>query len=357
MKTNVYVLCGGKSVEHDVSLQSAQSIINSINKEKYNIYPVYISNEGLWSSLGLCLDEIKDPKELEKPIDSKVGLSIGHFLTNILKEDEKNLVFPALHGPNGEDGTIQGFLELLDIPYVGNEVLASSLAMDKVVTKDLFFKHNIPQGEYIPIQRFEWEEDKDKYYNLIEEKIGYPAYVKPANSGSSVGISRVSNLDELKEAFKLAFKFDTKILIEKEIIAREVQVSILGNNYPKASLTGEFILEKAFFDYSAKYLEGSSTIQVPANINPETAKKVQDISLKIFKILNCHGLARVDVFVSENDEIFVNEVNTMPGFTPFSMTPALWKGTDGTSYSDLVNILIDLALERYEEKQSIVNKR
>lgn len=357
MKRNIYVLYGGKSVEHEVSIQSALAIINSINKKKYNVYPVYISHDGLWSSLGLCMDNIESLNDLKKPINSTIGISIGKFLTNVLKEDEKNLVFPVLHGRNGEDGTIQGFLELLDIPYVGNEVLSSSLAMDKLVTKDLFHKYNIPQGPYLSIQFFDWKQNKEKYYKLVEDKINYPCYIKPANSGSSVGISRVENFKELKIAFKEAFKYDTKIVVEKEIVAREIQVSILGNNNPKASLPGEFILENPFFDYDAKYIDGKSTPVVPARLSSKITSEVQELALKTFKILNCHGLSRVDIFVTDEDEIFVNEVNTMPGFTPFSMTPVLWEATDGTTYSDLVEILINLALERYEEKKSIINKR
>lgn len=357
MKINVFVLCGGKSVEHEVSLKSASAIINSIDKEKYNVYPVYITNEGLWSNLGLCMDKIKNPEDLKRPLDTTIGLSIGEFLTNVLKENESNLVFPALHGPNGEDGTIQGFLELLDIPYVGNEVLSSALAMDKAVTKDLFSKYNIPQGDYVSIELFNWKEDAEKSYGLVEDKINYPCYVKPANSGSSVGISRVENLEELKKAFKEAFKYDTKIVVEKEIVAREMQISVIGNNYPKASLPGEFIMERAFFDYNAKYIDGKLIPVIPAKLTPEVTEKVREFAVESFKILNCNGLARVDIFVTDENEIFVNEVNTMPGFTPFSMTPVLWEATDGTTYSQLVEKLMELALERYEEKKSIINMR
>lgn len=357
MKTNIFVLCGGKSVEHEVSLKSASAIINSIDKEKYNVYPIYITNEGVWCNLGLRLDKINDPTELMGTSNSNISLSIGEFLTNTLNTNEKNLIFPALHGPNGEDGTIQGFLEILDIPYVGNEVLSSSVAMDKVLTKDLFSKYNIPQGNYIAIHSFQWREDENHSYKLVEEKIKYPCYVKPANSGSSVGISRVENLEELKLAFVEAFKYDTKIVVEREIIAREMQVSVVGNNHPKASVPGEFIMERPFFDYNAKYIDGKLIPVVPANLTPEITKKVRELAVESFKILNCKGLARVDIFVTDENEVFVNEVNTMPGFTPLSMTPVLWKATDGTTYSELVENLIQLSLERYEEKKSIINMR
>lgn len=357
MKMNIYVLCGGKSVEHEVSLKSASAIINSIDKEKYNVYPIYITNEGIWCYSGLQVDKIKEPMDLKNSNDFTIELSMAEFLTTALKANEKNLVFPALHGPNGEDGTIQGFLEILNIPYVGNEVLSSSVAMDKVFTKDLFATHNIPQGDYVSIRNFNWKEDENASYKLVEEKINYPCYVKPANSGSSVGISRVENLEELKLAFKEAFLYDTKIVVEKEIVAREMQVSVIGNNHPKASLPGEFIMERAFFDYNAKYVDGKLIPVVPAKLTDEVTEKVRKYAEESFKVLNCHGLARVDIFVTDENEIFVNEVNTMPGFTPFSMTPVLWEATNGTSYSELVEWLINLALERYKEKSSIINMR
>ena len=282
---------------------------------------------------------------------------MGEFLTDLISEDEENIVFPALHGPNGEDGTIQGFLELLNIPYVGNEVLSSSLAMDKALAKDLLSKYNIPQVKYFAFKHYDWNINKEKYCKQAEEKIGYPSYVKPSNGGSSVGITIASNRDELKASIEEAFLYDGKVIIEEEALAREMQVSVIGNHEPKASLPGEFILEKPFFDYNAKYIDNTLIPVVPANLEPEVTDKVRELAVKTFKLLNCNGLARVDIFVTDENQVFVNEVNTMPGFTPVSMTPVLWEATDGTSYGELVEILIQFALERYKEKESIINRR
>lgn len=356
MKTNIFVLCGGKSVEHEVSLKSASAIINAINKEKYNVYPIYITKDGNWCNKGLTENKINSPEELKSISSSTVAFSIGEFLHD-LDVSKENIVFPALHGSNGEDGTIQGLLELLDLPYIGNEVLASSVAMDKVVTKDLFSKYNIPQGKYISIKLNTWKENEGKTYGTVEKEITYPCYVKPANSGSSVGISRVEDLDQLIIAFTEAFRFDDKIIVEKEIVAREMQISVVGNEHPKASVPGEFIMERPFFDYNAKYIDGKLIPVIPARLDTEVSDNVREIAVKAFKILNCHGLARVDIFVTDENEIFVNEVNTMPGFTAVSMTPVLWGATNGTTYEELIEILIQLALERYNQKKAIVNTR
>lgn len=357
MKTNIYVLCGGKSVEHDISLRSASAIINAIDREKYNVYPIYITNGGVWCNLGLWENKIESPDELRSISSSTVSLSMGEFLTNILKADEDNLVFPALHGPNGEDGTVQGFLELLNIPYVGNGVLSSSVAMDKVVTKDLLTKYNIPQVKYTSFKVHSWKENEEKSYEEVEKEIGYPCYIKPSNGGSSVGISVARNREELVNSFKEAFLYDSKIIIEAEIVAREMQVSVVGNHNPKASVPGEFIMERPFFDYNAKYIDGKLIPVVPARLTPEITDLVCRTAEKTFKVLNCSGLARVDIFVTDNNEIFVNEINTMPGFTAVSMTPVLWKATDGTTYGELVERLIRLGLERYNERKVLVNKR
>lgn len=357
MKANIFVLCGGKSVEHEVSLKSASAILNALNKDKYNVYPIFITKEGIWCNLGLLEKEINSVEELQVSSQNTVSNSIGEFLIKDLKDGENNIIFPALHGKNGEDGTIQGLLELLDLPYVGNEVLSSAAAMDKVIMKELFTNHNIPQVKYIPIKLHTWEENKEETYKKVEKEIDYPCYIKPANSGSSVGISRAENREQLKDAFIEAFLYDCKIVVEEEALAREMQISVVGNDFPKASVPGEFIMEKPFFDYNAKYIDGKLIPVVPARLEEEVSNKVREMAIKAFKALNCYGLARADIFVTDNNEIFVNEVNTMPGFTALSMTPVLWKSTDNTSYAELIEILIGLALERYEQKKSIVNSR
>lgn len=357
MKTNVYVLYGGKSVEHEVSLKSASAILNALNRDKFNVYPVYIAKEGIWCCLGLLEEEIKDVKQLQVKPSNTVAKSIGEFLAKDFKEGEKNIIFPAIHGINGEDGTIQGLLELIDVPYVGNEVLSSAAGMDKVIMRDIFARHGIPQTEYTSLRLHKWKEDEEKSYEQVEEKIGYPCYVKPANSGSSVGISRVENREELKESFQEAFIYDYKIIIEKEVVGREMQTSVVGNDYPKASVSGEFIMERPFFDYNAKYLDGTIIPVVPARLEPAVADKVRELAVESFKALHCYGLARVDIFVTDDNQVLVNEVNTMPGFTAFSMTPVLWKATNGTTYAELIEWLIELAFERYQQKKSILCTR
>jgi len=357
MKTNIYVVYGGKSVEHEVSLQSAFAIISSLDKDKYNVYPIYITIDGIWSALGLLEGDLKEVDQLKVTNSDTVANSIGDFLLNQLKENEKNIIFPALHGKNGEDGTIQGLLELLNIPYVGNEVLSSAAGMDKVIMKDLFAKYNIPQTKYTSIMKYIWEKDEKKSYIQVEKNLSYPLYIKPSNLGSSVGINRAENREELEKAFEEAFLYDDKIIIEEEVPGREMQISVVGNNHPKASVAGEFIMERPFFDYDAKYIDGKLIPVIPARLEPEVSDKVRKAAVDSFKILNCHGLARVDIFVTDDNEIYVNEVNTMPGFTSVSMTPVLWGATDGTTYSELVERLIQLAFERHKEKNNLLNTR
>jgi len=357
MKTNIFVLCGGKSVEHEVSLTSAMAIINAIDKDKYNVYPIFISKDGVWCNHDLLEKQILSPDELKLETNSTIAESVVDFLTNYLKKDEKNLVFPALHGPNGEDGTIQGLLEILDIPYVGNEVLSSAVGMDKVMMKDIFAKYNIPQAKYTYLWLHNWKDERDKSIEDIENSIGYPCFVKPSKGGSSVGVNRAENRDELIKAIDTAFLYDVKVVVEEEIIGREMQISVVGNDYPQASVVGEFIMEKRFMDYNAKYLDGKLIPVIPARLTEELSCEMRNTAVKVFKILNCYGLVRVDYFVTEDNKFYVNEVNTMPGFTRQSMTPALWEKTDGTTYKELIEILIQLALERYEQKKAIVNSR
>ena len=355
MKKNIYVLCGGKSVEHEVSLKSSSAIINSIDRKKYNVYPIYITYDGVWCNLGLWQDKIEKPEELKNPCEGTIYSSIGNFLTEELKEN--SIVFPALHGPNGEDGTIQGMLEILNIPYVGNEVLSSALAMDKSITKDILAKHNIPQVKHLSFTQYEWELNREDILKKTDTNLYYPMYIKPARGGSSVGISRAENIDDLEKAIVEAFLYDRKIVIEEEALAREMQISVVGNDNPKASLPGEFIMDRPFFDYNAKYIDNKVIPVIPAKLTDEVTELVREIAVKTFKVLDCNGLARVDIFVTDENEIFVNEINTMPGFTPLSMTPVLWGATDGTTYSGLVEILIELGFDRYRQKSKIINRR
>lgn len=357
MKTNIYVIYGGKSVEHDVSLQSAFSIINSLDKAKYNVYPVYITREGVWCSTKIVKETITELKELKHSSFNSISGSLGDFLSKHFKKGEKSIAFPALHGSNGEDGTIQGLFEMLNLPYVGNEVLSSAIGIDKVMMKDLLSLGNIPQAKYTSLLLHQWQENEKKSLEEIENIIGYPSFVKPARLGSSVGINRCKNRNELISAIKEAFLYDHKLIIEKEIIGREMQIAVIGNNCPKASVVGEYIQERKFMDYNAKYVDGRLVPVIPAPLSDNISEAMRQTAIKAFKLLNCKGLVRVDYFVTAQDAYYINEVNTMPGFTKYSMFPALWEKTDGTSYSELIQILIGLGFARHEQKNSILHMR
>jgi len=357
MKTNVYVLYGGKSAEHEVSLKSASAILNALDKDKYNVYPVYITKKGVWNCLGLLKEEIKSIDQLQVESNESISTSLGKFLTEILDDSQRNVVFPAIHGTFGEDGTVQGLLEIINIPYVGNEVLSSAVGMDKVIMKDIFVKHNLPVTKYTSLRLHHWKEDEENALDEVEKSLSYPLFVKPANLGSSVAVNRVENRQQLKEAIEEAFDYDVKVVIEEEVVGREVQVSVVGNDEPKASLPGEFIINRPFFDYDAKYNDKNTTPVIPAKLTAEVTEKVRELAVEAFKALNCYGLARVDIFVTDDNEVIINEVNTMPGFTAISMTPVLWKATDGITYPELIEKLISLAFERFEQKNSLRRSR
>ncbi|GAA0371805.1 D-alanine--D-alanine ligase family protein [Bacillus horti] len=348
MKKTILVLYGGQSVEHQVSLQTAYSVLNALDKEKYHVVPVYITEDGKWCTLSPLKHSIANVEELQTNSLKTVAGSIADLLVEYFGKENKPLVFPVLHGPLGEDGTVQGFLELLDVPYVGNGVFASAVAIDKEKTKVLLKQEGILQAQSITIRSHEWKEHAEELVSLIESKLGYPCYIKPARMGSSVGIKLGYDRTELKQGILEAFQYDTKLLIEPEIIGREMQVAVLGNDYPKASVVGELKKERAFMDYNAKYIEGKIVPVIPAELPESVHEKMRDVAIRAFKALDCKGLCRVDFFVTKSYEVIVNEVNTLPGFTAFSLYPALWQKTDGTTYSQLLERLIQLALENKE---------
>ena len=331
----VCVIYGGMSTEHEVSLQSSKNVIDNLDKDKYKIYPVFIDKSGVW---------IHNDKKLK---------DIVEFLSKM------DVVFPVLHGKYGEDGTIQGMLELLKIPYVGCNVLSSSLCMDKVYAKFMFEKANINQAKYIYIKdeniyvNEELDEtrlENDEIVKLVEEKLKFPVFVKPANSGSSVGVKKANNGPELIVAVQNASIYDRKVLIEEEIVGKEVECAVLGNNYPQASTVGEIIAADTFYTYDAKYNNKESKIKIPANIDEAKIDEIRKIAVKAFKALDCIGLARVDFFVQKDtDKVYLNEINTMPGFTEISMYPKLWEYS-GLSYKELLNKLIECALDNVKRK-------
>ncbi len=356
-KINVGILFGGKSAEHEVSLQSAKNIFEAIDKEKYNPLLIGIDKTGKWL---LCdssnfLLNADDPKliKLNQASDYFVlAPQSGGKITNLSqnsKESSIDVIFPILHGPFGEDGTVQGLLKLANIPFVGASVLGSAVGMDKDVMKRLLRDSDIPIGKFITFN----SKDKIPEYKTIEEKIGIPCFIKPANMGSSVGVSKVSNQNEYPEAVKNAMRYDTKVLIEEYIEGREIECSVLGNTNPIASVPGEVTPTHDFYSYEAKYLdEKGAILEIPAKLPDQIIKNIQDLAIKTFKALSCEGLSRIDFFLKKNGDIVVNEINTMPGFTKISMYPKLWEAS-GISYTELIDKLIQLAVERFNKEQNL----
>ena len=359
-KLRVVVLFGGRSTEHEVSLISALSIFKAIDQSKYDVIPVKISKEGQWRLFPHPdqLDSIETLQSNEGSLLLAGDPLMKGFLQVVQGERgsestlfsvDVDVVFPVLHGTFGEDGSVQGLLGMADLPYVGGGVLASSIGMDKIVMKQIFFQNNLPAPDYMWFLRKDWEKSADVIRKGIEKEIGFPCFVKPANTGSSVGISKVHDLSELATHIDLASEYDRKILVEKAIDARELECSVLGNDDPEASVVGEIIPAHEFYDYEAKYISDQSQTLVPAEIPEEISKRIQRLAVAAFKAVDCAGMARIDFFMErETGHLFVNEINTIPGFTPISMYPKLWEAS-GISYSRLIDRLIELALERHHD--------
>ncbi|MEI5909387.1 D-alanine--D-alanine ligase [Bacillus spongiae] len=352
MKTRLCLLYGGKSAEHTVSLNTAKAVIKAMDRDKFEIHPIYITTEGRWVKGPLIEGPVEEIKALQFSGDEVSPSELTPAMTSSDGKSGYDVVLPLLHGPNGEDGTVQGMLELLNIPYVGNGVLASSAGMDKVIMKNIFAQAGLPQVNYVWFLRKTWQNDKESAYGLVEDKIGYPCFVKPANLGSSVGISKANSREELIAAFEEAFRYDRKIIIEEGVIAREIELGVIGNDTPECSVAGEIVPKKDFYDYKAKYEDGNTALIIPVELPTAVYEELVEKAKVAFKSLDCSGLVRADFFVTKNHEVLINEVNTMPGFTPVSMFPLLWKHT-GVEYPDLIERLVSLAQERYEEKQQI----
>lgn len=452
-KLRVGLIYGGKSGEHEVSLQTAKAVISAFDFEKYELIPFYITKQGEWRFGEALKGPVEDIRQLMMEDRPGTGadwltlmqrtMSAGTALpaapgkngsaasasaaptqaaqqaaqsgsaapgtpgasapsssapsssapaasgsaasgsatsgsaasasaasvpagakhpsaaeaattgTEQLNGPGIDIMFPLLHGTNGEDGTIQGLFEIANLPYVGAGVLASAVGMDKVTMKKVFAEAGLPQAIYRHFTRARWERDQEYYLMEIEIAIGYPCFVKPANLGSSVGVSKASNRKELIAAVEEAFRYDRKVVVEEFVNAREIEVAVLGNDDPKASVPGEIISSNEFYDYRAKYIDGKSTMVIPADLPPETAERIREMAVRAFLAIDASGLSRVDFFLRREDgAILINEINTMPGFTPFSMYPLLWKES-GLSYRELLDELIRLGLERYNEKQRL----
>ena len=351
-KLRVGVLFGGRSGEHEVSLASASSIIRGLDPQKYEAVPIGITKEGHWligAGAQRMLPEVlrtgqrvvmsADPTESAlMPID---GSPRGQKL---------DVIFPVIHGTFGEDGTMQGLLELAGLPFVGAGVLGSAIGMDKDVAKKLMQVAGIPVVPWIAVQRADWERDPKAIRRAVEKKFKYPVFVKPATLGSSVGMTKVHSRAELGPALDLAAEFAMKIMVERAVSAREIEVSVLGNHDPRASIPGEIVPHREFYDYAAKYLEEGTQLLIPAKLKKSEVKKVQSMAVTAFRALELSGMARVDFFIEKRGgKIFLNEVNTIPGFTSISMYPKLWEA-NGIPFRELISKLIDLALEQHQEK-------
>ncbi|OKO91530.1 D-alanine--D-alanine ligase [Geobacillus proteiniphilus] len=358
MKTRVGVLYGGKSPEHQVSLSTAMAVMNAIDPHKFDVIPIYITPKGQWIKGEQLTGPIEEIKQLQFTSAATalipVSLNQAPAADSAAEGNEETIdvIFPLLHGPNGEDGTVQGLLEILNIPYVGNGVLASAVGMDKVIMKNLFAQAGLRQAKYIAVTKYDWQKSGETVYDRIERELGYPCFVKPANAGSSVGISKCKQRGDLKAAFIEAFKYDRKIIIEEAIVGREIEIGVIGNDEPICSVVGEIVPKKEFYDYEAKYEDGQTELIIPADVTKEQYETIKQMAITAFQALDLSGLARVDFFLAEDGAVYINEVNTMPGFTPYSMFPLLWQHS-GVPYPELIERLIALALERHQEKQTI----
>ncbi len=353
-RIRVAVLFGGRSAEHDVSIQSARSVLGALDPQHYEAAPIYIDPMGRWNGLAETQRMLEFGQYPARPPDT-MSASTGMTIVKPIpppslaeRLEAVDVVFPLIHGPNGEDGTIQGLLELAGMPYVGAGVLGSAVGMDKAVMKDLFRQHGLQVAASLLCTRFALERDRDGIHTHVARDIGFPCFVKPVNMGSSVGVSKVHKQGELDRALKIAARYDRRILIEQAIQGREIEVAVLGNDAPVASVPGEVVPQHEFYDYVAKYVDASSLLYIPASLPQDQVTELQRMAVVAFTASDCAGMARVDFFVND-DQIYVNEINTIPGFTRISMYPKLWEAS-GVAYADLVDRLVRLALERHAEK-------
>ncbi len=359
-KIRLGIIYGGKSSEHEVSLRTALAIMNAVDADKYELTPIYVQLDGNWikgQPVSGKLEGIHMLRLTEENNTVTTPEEAGQIVP-VQKASpvfgiggEVDVIFPVVHGPNGEDGTIQGLLELANLPYVGAGVMASAVGLDKWMMKNVFAQAGLPQVKYIGVLRSQWERNQEQVAEQIERELGYPCFVKPANMGSSVGISKAKDRDQLVEAMNEAAKFDRRLIIEQFVKARELEIGVLGNEDLLTSVVGEVIAAKEFYDYEAKYKGAGTELQIPAQIPEHVEKQIEEIAKQAYQALDASGLSRVDFFWDEqNDRLYINEVNTMPGFTPFSMYPMLFQAA-GVSYSELIDRLVQLALERHADKQ------
>ena len=365
-KLRVGVIFGGQSGEHEVSLAGAASVLAAIDRERFEAVPIGITREGRWLMGGDPLQALSHDATRRALAEGGVEASVKQELaaragdatgTTALARMESSESLPAglrerldvvwimLHGPRGEDGTIQGLLELAGVPYVGAGVLASAVGMDKIAMKDMFRAHGLPIVDYLVVKRHDWRSRPAEVQGAVADAVGFPCFVKPANLGSSVGISKVKAAEELTAALDLAARHDRRLLVERAVQGREVEVAVLGNDAPEASVPGEVCYAGEWYDYETKYGQGHTTFKVPAPLAPEVTARVRELAIRAFQAIDGAGLARVDFFIENDSHVLVNEINTLPGFTATSAYPKLWEAS-GISYTELISRLIDLARER-----------
>lgn len=362
-RKTVAVFFGGRSGEHIVSLRSAASIMDAIDQEQYKIVPVGITREGSWitgSDAWKALWENRRPDQATATVlltdPTNPGLLIRETdLSDHWRFEPVDLAFPVLHGPYGEDGTIQGLFEMAGLPYVGSGVLASSTGMDKVVMKTLFREQGLPVAKYLSFYKQQWLDQQQSWLEKVEQELGYPAFVKPVNLGSSVGIAKSATADDLVKAVEEAFRYDQKVLIEEFVAGREIECGVIGNRRASASRPGEIIPCNEFYDYRAKYIDDRSELVVPVELGTELEEKIRRFAVAAFHAVEADGLARVDFFLRSTDNsLIINEINTMPGFTSISMYPKMFEAS-GLKYRELISRLMELAVERYQSRRELLS--
>lgn len=337
---NVCLLFGGRSAEHEVSILSARSVRDAAPRERFRIIPLCIARDGRFISVEKSEAILSGNEKPAKEGD--IDFAFRHFLN----DHAIDVVFPIIHGTFGEDGTLQGFLEIMGVPYVGSGVTGSAVGMDKLLMKHAFSAAKLPQVEFVPLTEYEWKKDSERVVRQITNSLRLPYFVKPANAGSSVGVSKVKKESELEAAIELALRFDEKVLIERGVDAREVEVSVLGNDEPEASIAGEIVTGSEFYDYNDKYVDDKSSLIIPAKLTDAQMSEIRKMAVTAFRAVGASGFSRVDFFVERGtSRIYVNEINTIPGFTRISMYPKLWEATE-LKYARLIERLIDLGLER-----------
>ena len=355
-KIRVAILFGGKSAEHEVSLQSAKSIVDAIDNEKYEVVKIGIDKQGRWllSDQSDFLLNADNPNRIAlNKSNNELAVLPGHAEKQLVSSTNNpignvDVVFPVLHGTLGEDGAMQGLLKLMDVAFVGADVAGSAVGMDKDIMKRLLRDAGLPIGTFISVRKGE-----EITFEEAKEQVGLPMFIKPANQGSSVGVHKVATDEEFKAALSDAFTYDSKVLIEEFIKGREIECAVLGNEKPKASVPGEIIPHHEFYSYEAKYIdENGAGLEIPATLSEEVTKQIQETAIKTFKTLACEGMARVDCFVTNEGKIYINEINTLPGFTKISMYPKLWEAS-GISYPELIDQLIQLAIERHNRQKNL----